>query len=160
METPFHKIRALVFDMDGVFTDGINRFAIDDARAYRFYEPDFESIRLAKEAGFILGLITGSTSEFIRNTFLNAGIDFVYMGSRYKGEVFRNFLDDSGLSADETLYMGDQIPDLEPMQMAAISVSPPNACPEVLAFAYFITEKRGGQGCVKEIISRVLNTRQ
>jgi 3-deoxy-D-manno-octulosonate 8-phosphate phosphatase (KDO 8-P phosphatase) len=76
--------------------------------------------------------------------------------SRYKGEVFQTFLEESGLEAHQVLYMGDDVPDLIPMQLCGLSVAPANARTEALQQAQWRTQLKGGEGCVREVIEYVM----
>lgn len=150
------KIKAFVFDVDGVLAsskvvlhpsgDLMRTMNIKDGYAV------FYAIR--KE--YIFCIISGGTSESVRNRFLKLGITDIYLGSHNKVRDFRDFLSKYDLEPENVLYMGDDLPDYEVMQMVGVPACPSDAVEEIKAISSYISDKAGGEGCVRDIIEQVL----
>ena len=154
----FQKIKAFAFDVDGVLTDG-GILADLNGQLYRgFYSKDSMAIRMAVMKGFHMAVITGGRSESIRKRFETCGIkaDDVYLGSRAKIEDFQDFCNRHGLSPEEVMYFGDDLPDIPVMQACGCGVCPSDAVDEVKASADHISTKPGGKGCGREILQAVM----
>ena len=158
MEERLKKIKAFVFDVDGVFTDG-GILATAEGDLYRTFDSkDGFGIRMAMMKGYKLGIITGGRSESITKRFLQTGIkpEDVYLGSRDKIEDFEDFCRKYDLLPEEILYMGDDLPDIPVMQVCGCGVAPADAVEEVLEAADFICTKAGGKGCVRETVQMTM----
>lgn len=158
MEERLKKIKAFVFDVDGVFTDG-GILATAEGDLYRTFDSkDGFGIRMAMMKGYKLGIITGGCSESITKRFLQSGIkpEDVYLGSRDKIEDFEDFCRKYDLLPEEILYMGDDLPDIPVMQVCGCAVAPADAVEEALEAADFICTKAGGKGCVRETVQMTM----
>ncbi len=154
------KIKALVFDVDGIFTNG-GIFCDLQGELYRTFDAkDGFGIRMAYMNGYHLGIITGGRSLSIRARFFTCGIteEDVYLGSRNKMEDMLDFCKRHGLELDEVLYMGDDLPDAEVMSKVGISATPCDAVEEVRQIADIVTEQPGGHGAVRYIVETVMKT--
>ncbi len=154
----FSEIRAFAFDVDGVFTNG-GVFCDVNGELYRTYDSkDGFAVRMACMRGYPVGIITGGRSESIRQRFLTSGVkaDNVYLGSRNKIEQLQEFCQKHGLKAEQVLFIGDDIPDIEVIQTCGIGVCPADAVPEVKAAADIISEYNGGRLCVRDAIEKVM----
>ena len=158
MEGRFSRIRAFAFDVDGVLTDG-GRLADLNGELYRTFDSkDGMAIRMAVMKGFHMASITGGRSESIRQRFESCGIkpEDVYLRSRAKIEDFEDFCTRHGLSAEEVMYFGDDLPDIPVMVACGCGVCPSDAVEEVKEIADFISTRPGGKGCARELIQTVL----
>lgn len=158
MEDRLKKIKAFVFDVDGVFTDG-GLLADLNGEFYRtFNSKDGFGVRMAVMHGYKMGIITGGRSQSIRARFLACGFkdEDIYLGSRDKMEEFEDFCTRHSLSYDEVLYMGDDVPDISVMMACGCGVAPSDAMEDVKMIADYITEKPGGRGCAREMIEKVM----
>ena len=158
MEGRFSKIRAFAFDVDGVLTDG-GILADLNGELYRTFDSkDGMAIRMAVMKGFHMAIITGGRSESIRQRFESCGIkpEDVYLRSRAKIEDFEDFCTRHGLSAEEVMYFGDDLPDIPVMVACGCGVCPSDAVEEVKEIADFISTRPGGKGCARELIQTVL----
>lgn len=158
MEETLRNIKAFVFDVDGVFTDG-GILADVNGELYRTFDSkDSMAVRMACMKGYHLGVISGGRSESIRQRFLTCGLDSddIYLGSRAKIEDFETFCLKHGLKAEEVMYFGDDLPDIPVMQACGCGVCPCDAADEVLEIADYITVKPGGKGSVREALTLVM----
>jgi 3-deoxy-D-manno-octulosonate 8-phosphate phosphatase (KDO 8-P phosphatase) len=158
MEGRFSRIRAFAFDVDGVLTDG-GILADLNGELYRTFDSkDGMAIRMAVMKGFHMAIITGGRSESIRQRFESCGIkpEDAYLRSRAKIEDFEDFCTRHGLSAEEVMYFGDDLPDIPVMVACGCGVCPSDAVEEVKEIADFISTRPGGKGCARELIQTVL----
>ncbi len=155
-KTLLQNIKALVFDVDGVFTDGGVQVQSDGDLLRTYNSKDGYAIRYAVEQGMIIGIITGGASESIRHRFAQLGVTDVYLKSRNKIADFQIFCQKHNLKREEILYMGDDIPDIPVMKVVGVSAVPCDAVYEVLEVAQYVSPRKGGDGCVREIIEQVL----
>ena len=124
-------IKAFVFDVDGVFTDG--------------------SIVLMPD-----GSMTGGSDPMVKHRLNYLGITDYYPKSSYKLQNFEDFKDKYDLKNDEVLSMGDDIPDYDMLRLSAIGACPINAVPEIKKIADYISPIHGGKGCVRDVIEQVM----
>jgi 3-deoxy-D-manno-octulosonate 8-phosphate phosphatase (KDO 8-P phosphatase) len=151
-----HKVRGLVFDYDGVLTDG-KVFLLPDGNMMRQANVrDGFVLKHAFSEGFPIAIITGGTSDAVRLRFEFLGIKDVFIGVKDKEEVLANWMNEHGLSYSEVLYMGDDIPDLSVMQKVILPCCPADASEEVKRISAFISSRKGGEGCVREVVEQVL----
>ena len=158
MENILKGIKAFVFDVDGVFTDG-GILATLDGELYRTFDSkDGFGLRMASMRGYKLGVITGGRSGSIPKRFLQCGVkpEDVYLGSRDKIEDFEDFCRKYDLLPEEIMYFGDDLPDIPVMQVCGCGVAPADAVEEAIAAADFVSPKPGGKGCVRHAIEMVM----
>ncbi|MCX6351183.1 MAG: HAD hydrolase family protein [Bacteroidetes bacterium] len=149
-------IRAFVFDVDGVMTDG-SLLLLEDGEWLRTMNiKDGYAIRHAADERYHIAVISGSGSEAIRKRMEALGVQDIFMLSENKLSVYEKFLLDKGIHTNEVLYMGDDIPDLEVMKAAGIAACPADAVEEVKQIADIVTLASGGKGCIREVIEMVL----
>lgn len=152
------KIRAMVFDVDGVMTDG-GILATETGELYRTFDSkDGFALRMAAMHGYKLGIITGGRSESIlkRGDKLGFEAENIYLHSRNKIDDFEDFCTRHSLSHDEVMYFGDDIPDLCVMERCGISACPCDAVQEVLDYATFISDYPGGKRFVRDAVEMVM----
>lgn len=152
------KIKAFVFDVDGVLTDG-GLLADLNGEFYRTFDSkDGFGLRMAMMQGYGLGIITGGRSESIRQRFLACGFqdEDIYLHSRNKMEEFADFCKRHTLKPEEVMYFGDDIPDIDVMRACGCGVAPADAVEEAKDAADYISTRPGGKGCVRECIEMVL----
>lgn len=152
----FKQIKTFVFDLDGVLTDGSLLIFPGNEFIRRMNIKDGYAIQLAVKKGYHVVIISGSVSKPCAERFEYLGVKNVFMKVKDKEEVLAQFLLSNHLKWEETLFMGDDIPDLEVMKLVGLSVCPADAVPEIKAVSKFISTVQGGQGCVREVIEKVL----
>ena len=150
------KIKALVFDVDGV----LSRETIS---MYPSGEPmrtvnikDGYALQLAVKAGYHVAIITGARTEAVRVRYQGLGIKDIYIGASIKRDCFEELLTMYELQPDEVMYMGDDIPDYEVMQMCGLPCCPADAAHEIKSLSVYISPQRGGEGCGRDVIEQIM----
>ena len=149
-------IKAFVFDVDGVFTDGTLFLLPEGVQARQMNIRDGFAIKHATEQNYPIALITGGEDESVRWRFSNLGVKDIYLPSTNKVKDFEDFVAKRGLKKEEILYMGDDLPDYKVMQMVGVPTCPANADSEIKKIAKSVSDKKGGEGCVRDVIEQVL----
>jgi len=149
-------ISVLIMDVDGVMTDG--KIIIDDLgnETKHFNARDGHGMKLLMRAGIEIFLLTGRTSRVVEHRAQELGIRDVYQGSKNKGEQLDAIVSEKGLSGDAVAYMGDDVVDIPVFRKVGLSVAVADACDEVLHLADYVTEKKGGDGAVREVCEMIL----
>ena len=158
MENILKGIKAFVFDVDGVLTDGGIFANLDGELLRTFDSKDGFALRMAYMHGYRLGVISGGRSESIRKRVQQCGMkaEDVYLGSRDKIEDFEDFCRKHDLGPEEVMYFGDDLPDIPVMTVCGCGVAPSDAVDDVLEVAAHVSTKPGGKGCVRETIEMVM----
>ncbi|HYE99358.1 MAG TPA: HAD family hydrolase [Planctomycetota bacterium] len=154
------RIRAFALDVDGVLTDGGMYYGPGGEGFRRFHVRDGMGLRLVREAGVVLALISGERTDIILRRAEKLGIEHVYLGVEDKAEALQGFLRKIGVSPGETAYMGDDVNDVAPMKASALAFTVPGAPPTVRKAAHRVTRLRGGEGAVREICDLLLEARK
>ncbi len=150
------KIKGFAFDVDGVLATN-NVLLVSGADFPRTANiKDGYAMQLAVKRGFQLAIITGGRSEAVRVRYVALGVQSLYLGSSVKIEQFEDWLMCCELKPEEVLYMGDDIPDYEVMQLAGLPCCPADAAPEIKQIAKYVSDKSGGNGCVRDVVEQVL----
>lgn len=152
----FNNITTLIFDVDGVFTNCEVLIQEDGSLLRTMNVRDGQAIKLAEKAGYNLAVFTKGASPGVRTRLLSLGIGHVYDRLTEKTAAFAEYLSLKNLKKEEILYVGDDLPDLAIFPLVGISCCPYDACKDVLKKADYISPKKGGQGCVRDIVERVM----
>lgn len=150
------RVRLMIFDVDGVLTDGQLYYGAQGDTLKGFSTLDGFGLRLLAYAGIATALITGRQSEIVTARARELGIDHVFQGAREKGPVFDALLAQTGLDASVAGYMGDDWPDLPVLARAGFAAAPANAHAEVRSRVHWVTRSPGGHGAVREICDLLL----
>ncbi len=154
------KIRLVLFDCDGILTDG-GLYVLPSGEEFRrFHVHDGYGIRLLHQHGIGTGIISGKDSEAVRQRASNLGMKFIRLGIMDKREVITEIQDLTHLEAQELAFAGDDVFDLEAMKIVGLSISTPNARPEVREAVDHVTETRGGEGAAREIAQMILQAQE
>lgn len=155
--TELTGIKAFVFDVDGIFTDG-GIYAIDGDLLRKYEAKDCFATRMAYMHGFKTGIITGGISQTIVQRMERCGfeVEDIYLGSRRKTEQFEDFCTRHGLKPEEVIYCGDDLPDIGVLKAAGIGACPADAVAEVKAAADIVSEYCGGRFFVRNIVELVM----
>ena len=150
------RLRFVLFDVDGVLTDG-RLFYIGDEVAVAFDTRDGLAVRRAREAGLGVGLLSArKESAAVVRRAADLGFDEVLLGCRDKAAAFADLLERRGLDASEVAYVGDDLVDLPVLRRAGLSVAPADAAPEVRASVDLVLDARGGRGAARELVERII----
>jgi 3-deoxy-D-manno-octulosonate 8-phosphate phosphatase (KDO 8-P phosphatase) len=150
------RVKAFVFDIDGVLslqTIGLNAFGVP-SRTVNLR--DGYALQLAVKKGYLVGIISGSNSKEYQKRLRLLGVNDIYLKSRSKLDNFHAFLKKHNLNKSDVMFMGDDIPDFAVMKEAGIPVCPSDADSEIRQVSAYISDKKGGEGCVRDVIEQVL----
>ncbi len=152
------KIRAFVFDIDGVIsTNQVILHASGDMMRSVNTRDGF-AMKVAIESGFRVAIISGARSESLRGRFRDLGTEDVFLGSVDKLTDLHRFATKYDIAFGQILYMGDDVPDLNPMKAVGMPTCPNDAANEVLAVSRYISNYPGGHGCVRDVIEQVMRS--
>ncbi len=150
------RIKLVIFDVDGVLTDG-SLFLSDDGQEYKaFNSKDGFGMRLLQDAGIDIGIITGRESTLVRLRMEELGITQIMQGRREKGPALDEMMKQNGLTLDEIAYVGDDVVDLPIMSRVGLSIAVQDARPVVKKHAHWITESVGGRGAGRDVCELIL----
>ncbi len=149
-------IKTFIFDYDGVMTNG-NLLLQMDGQPLRFANvKDGFVLQLAVKLGYRVVVISGGVSRSVKNRFEALGIKDVFLGIRDKLTVFNEYIENNKIDPATIVYMGDDIPDYKVMKKVGVPVCPADAAEEIKEISVYISDKKGGEGCVRDIIEQVL----
>lgn len=151
------RVRAIIFDVDGVLTDGRLIYHAN-GESKNFHARDGHGIVLARLAGLRTAILTGRTSEVVRRRVAELKMDALREGVIRKGEALPELLSALDVKADEVCYVGDDLVDLAVMQQVIFPVAVADAVEEVRAAAAMVTNADGGQGAAREIVEFILKS--
>lgn len=150
------RIRLLIFDVDGVLTDG-SLFIGDDGQEYKaFYSRDGHGMKMLQASGVEIGIITGRTSEVVRLRMESLAIRHVYQGRMEKVPAFEDLLAATGVAAEEVAYVGDDIMDLPVMRRVGLAVAVQDGHTLVKKHSHWITPNGGGRGAARDICELIM----
>ena len=150
------KIKAIIFDVDGVLSAETITLHPNGEPMRTVNIKDGYAIQLAMKLGLRIVILTGGTTESVRLRYERLGVEDVYMGCAVKLKTYDDFLARYGLTDEEVMYMGDDVPDYEIMQRVGCPVCPADACPDIKTISLYISDKQGGYGCGRDVIEQVL----
>ena len=149
-------IRAFLFDVDGVLSSDVSPLDSNGDPVRTANVKDGFAIRTALEAGFAIGVITGGAQQGVKLRHQKLGIVHYYENVRNKVECMEDFIEKTGIDASHILYMGDDLVDYEIMRLVGIAACPADAVPEIKQISRYISDRKGGEGCVRDIIEQVM----
>jgi 3-deoxy-D-manno-octulosonate 8-phosphate phosphatase (KDO 8-P phosphatase) len=150
------NIKLVIFDVDGVLTDGSIIFG-DDGQEYKaFHSRDGHGMRLLQYTGVEIAIITGRTSMVVEHRMNNLGITHVYQGQRVKLPAFEQLIKSLNLSPDECAYVGDDWVDLGIMSRVGLAIAVQDADAIVKKHAHWITPSGGGKGAAREVCELIM----
>ena len=156
---PFEQIRVFLMDVDGVLTGGGIYLGSQEMEFKRFHVHDGMGITLLRTAGLRVGILTGRTSEAVTLRSKELDIDIVYQGSHNKLKGYAYLKERYGFEDHEVLYVGDDIQDIPILKRVALPVCVKDADAEAKRYAAFVTEKKAGEGAIREIAIWFLKSR-
>jgi 3-deoxy-D-manno-octulosonate 8-phosphate phosphatase (KDO 8-P phosphatase) len=152
----FNKVTTFIFDVDGVLTDGMLLVMPDGEFLRTMNIKDGYAMQLAIKKGYRIAVISGGHSSGVPKRLERLGLTEVHMGVTDKLAVLNDFISRHSLDPSEILCMGDDMPDTVMMKRCGLSTCPNDAVPEIRALAHYISEKSGGDGCVRDVIEQVM----
>jgi 3-deoxy-D-manno-octulosonate 8-phosphate phosphatase (KDO 8-P phosphatase) len=150
------RVRLMIFDVDGVLTDGSLHYGADGEAFKTFNVQDGLGIKLLQEAGIQTAIISARRSPQVTARAKDLGIDHVHQGGHDKLTPFNALLAQLGLTADQVGFIGDDVVDLPILSRVGFAVAVPNGRQEVLSRAHYVTQQHGGRGAVREVCEFVL----
>lgn len=156
LENRLKKIALLLLDVDGVLTTGEVIYDDDGRETKVFNVRDGLGIRMLMEAGLTVGIITGRRSRALVHRCNNLGIDLLKDGVRDKAAALAEVLDHTGIAADATAFVGDDLPDLPILRRVGVPIAVADAHAKIRRMAVWTTGCNGGCGAVREVCERIL----
>ena len=150
------NIKMVIFDIDGVLTNGSLYFDNEGEEYKAFHSKDGHGLRMLLECGLHAAVITGRQSNVVAHRMKDLGVEMVFQGYRDKRPAFAELLQQSGLKAEQIAYMGDDVIDLPVMTQVGMAIAVQDSHAFVKQHADYITEKGGGQGAAREAIEYIL----
>lgn len=150
------KIKAIFFDVDGVLSCETITQHPNGEPMRTVNIKDGYSMQFAVKCGLVLAIITGGKSEAVRVRYEGLGIKDVILGAAVKIRTYEELKAKYGLKDEEILYMGDDIPDYEVMKVCGLPCCPADACDEIKSISLYVSEKKGGMGCGRDVVEQVL----
>jgi 3-deoxy-D-manno-octulosonate 8-phosphate phosphatase (KDO 8-P phosphatase) len=149
-------IKLAIFDVDGVMTDGRLYFGDDGQEFKAFHSLDGHGLKMLKQSGVALAIITGRTSQVVIHRARNLGIELLYQGVSDKRAAFQTLLAQTGLDAKQAAYMGDDVVDLPVMLHCGLAITVPEAPKVVVQAAHWVSTRAGGMGAVREACELIM----
>jgi 3-deoxy-D-manno-octulosonate 8-phosphate phosphatase (KDO 8-P phosphatase) len=149
-------VTTFVFDVDGVLTDGSLLVMPDGEFLRRMNIKDGYAMQLAIKKGYRIAIISGGHSTGVPVRLQRLGIQDVYMGVENKTQVFNVLLTKYSIDTSQVLFMGDDLPDLPLIKKCGVPCCPADAVTEIKEASIYISQKKGGEGCVRDVIEQVM----
>ena len=151
-----NKIRAIIFDVDGVLSSETITMSSEGEPLRTVNIKDGYAIQLAMKLGLRIVILTGAKTQSVRVRYEGLGVEDIYVGCAVKVETYEAFLKKYGFIDEEIMYMGDDIPDLEIMRRVGCPVCPKDACTEIKQASLYVSDHIGGHGCGRDVIEQTL----
>lgn len=156
----FRRIKAFVFDVDGVLTDH-SIFVFENGKIVRrLNDKDLVAMRKAIENNFKIAIISGGSLGGLITTFKELGVTDIIEKCRDKKVAYDDFKVAYDLDDERIMYMGDDLPDYAVMRIVGFPVCPKNAAPEIKEITQYMSPYNGGEGCVRDVIEKVLKLKK
>ncbi|MDC0637355.1 MAG: HAD-IIIA family hydrolase [Flavobacteriaceae bacterium] len=155
-KTILHQVKAFIFDVDGVLTDGTVVVDTNGELLRNMNIKDGFALKTAIDKGYLICIISGGINPGVKVRLEALGVTDVHLGAHFKEEILTQFIEKHNLSADQACYMGDDLPDYGVMKRVGLACCPQDAVAEIKSIAHYVSHKSGGQGCVRDIIEQVL----
>lgn len=154
----FGQIKLMVFDCDGVLTPGNLMYGPNGEAIKEFHSHDGLGLVMARIAGLKRAVLTGRDSQIVHRRCTELHFDSIKMGRFDKVAALLEILEETGCTAGETLYMGDDLIDLPAMHQVSVAVGVPHAPYEIKEYSHYVTKTSGGHGAVREVTDLVLKS--
>ncbi len=151
-----NNITTFIFDVDGVLTNSTVLLFENGEVVRSINSKDGYALYLALKKGYRIAIITGGSSQAVKKTFEEMGIKDVFLTQHNKFECYTDYKSIHQFTDEQVLYMGDDLPDYETMSHVALPTCPNDAAHEIKKNSQYISHKKGGEGCVRDVIEQVL----
>lgn len=155
-----NDITTFIFDVDGVLTNGSILVSTDGELLRSMNIKDGYAMKKALRAGYTICIISGGKNEGVRSRLRDLGITDIYLAIQDKVACLDEFFDIYDIKAENVAYMGDDIPDIYPMQKIGLPTCPQDAVAEVKSVSKYISHKKGGNGCVRDLLEQVMKVQE
>ncbi len=150
------KIKVVIFDVDGVLTDGRLYVTEDGKEIKSFHSRDGHGMKMLQSNGVQIGIITGRTSSIVSHRMVELGVEHVYQGKRDKVPAYLELMAKLGFAAEEAAYVGDDVVDLPVMRRVGLAIATQDAHPFVKQHAHWQTPNRGGHGAARDVCELIM----
>jgi len=154
------KITTLMFDIDGVMTDGRVLVMENGEMVRNMNSKDGYAFHQAVLKGYRVVIISGGNNVAIKNALERTGIKDIFIRQQDKLGCYQEYLNTNGIHDDEVMFMGDDLPDHDVMRRAGLAACPNDAVAEIRAICQYVSPYKGGEGCVRDIIEQVLKVQE
>ena len=154
------NIDTLIFDVDGVLTNGMLTILPDGELLRQMNVKDGFALKTALLNGLNIFIISGGNNEGVRSRLEKLGIKDIYLGAHDKTKQYNELLNKYNLQPENIMYMGDDLPDYPVMEQVGLPCCPNDAVAEIQQVAKYISDKKGGEGCVRDIIEQILKVQE
>jgi len=151
-----NQITTFIFDVDGVLTDGKVHVTTSGEMLRIMSIKDGYALKTAVDAGYRVVVISGGSNDGVRTRLKNLGLFDIYLGTSNKVETFKEFIEENNILPKNCLFMGDDIPDYEVMQLVGLPTCPQDAVPEIKKISKYISHISGGAGCARDVIEQIM----
>lgn len=151
-----HQIKAFVFDVDGVLTDGRLLISETGELLRTMNAKDGYALKTALNNGFLICIITGGKNNGVKSRLEGLGITDIFLNAHDKMVEMKEYVTRHDLKPEQILYMGDDMPDIPALEYAGLAACPQDAIPEVKKVCHYISHKTGGDACVRDVIEQVM----
>ncbi|MBO6234179.1 MAG: HAD hydrolase-like protein [Prevotella sp.] len=153
------SVKAIIFDVDGVLSLSTIQMSPAGLPVRTVNIKDGYAIQLAIKMGMKIAIISGGTDPSIEERYRKLGMTDIFMSCSTKIQVLNQYLADNHLSADEVIYVGDDIPDYEIMKVVGCPCCPADACSDIKEISTYVSPYEGGKGCARDIIEQILRAK-
>jgi len=150
------RVRLVIFDVDGVLTDGSLFIDADGREIKAFHSRDGHGMKMLQSSGVELGIITGRTSEVVEHRMKSLGVEHVYQGQQEKLPAFVELIGKLGLEPEQVAYVGDDVVDLPIMCRVGLAIAVQDAHALVCKHAHWQTSQPGGRGAAREVCELIM----
>jgi 3-deoxy-D-manno-octulosonate 8-phosphate phosphatase (KDO 8-P phosphatase) len=150
------SVRLMIFDVDGILTDGSLHYGPDGEVIKTFNVLDGHGIKLLQQSGVATAIISARKSEIVARRAGDLGIQHLFQGVHDKRAAFEQLLAQTGIAASACGFIGDDVIDLPILSRIVFAASVPNAHPEVKARVHYITQAQGGRGAARELCDFIM----
>lgn len=150
------NLRLIIFDVDGVLTDGSLYLTDEGQEIKAFFSLDGHGLKMLKRSGVELAIITARNSQLMVHRARNLGVTHLYQGAEDKLEAYEHLLSELDIAPEHIAYMGDDVVDLPVMRRCGLAITVPGAPDIVKQYAHHITSLPGGRGAVREVCELIM----